>query len=282
MDAVPTLARRPAAAPTHVVSYDVETVPDPDVPAPADEAFPKPIRHRVVCISVAVARIGRDPATGAVRYEVEEIRSGGDPSWDERRLLKAFWAMLAARPTKLVGWNARRFDMPVLQARSLLHGLDAGIYWARGDRRTGYDARYDETWACDVMDALAARGAAPAHALDQVAVALGLPGKMGEHGSAVADRVAAGDLVRVRRYCETDAANCLAVWLRYERLTGRLDAAGLSAALDSQRDCLVRDPGGAPHLAAFAARWAPGGRAGPTTKPAPCRPVVPSPVSAPS
>lgn len=29
---------------------------------------------------------------------------------------------------KLVGWNTRRFDGPVLHVGSMIHGLDAGIW----------------------------------------------------------------------------------------------------------------------------------------------------------
>lgn len=241
--------------PTHAMSLDIETVPDPAVPAPADEAFPRPIRHRVVCISVAVARIDRDPATGLESYAVEEIRSGGDASWTEERLLRAFWAMLAARPTKILGWNTRKFDLPTMHARSMLYGLDAGIYWRRGDRWSGYGSRYSETWACDVMDQLSSCGAAPAHTLDQVAAALGFAGKMGESGAAVAELYAAGEIERIRRYCETDVSNLIGIWFHYQRLTGRITETGLADALASLRRCLTADPEGRPHLAEFARRW---------------------------
>lgn len=262
MPPTPAFAPRHAASyaggdlPTHVLCYDIETYPDPAMTSADDgTAFPKPLRHKVACISVVVARIDRRPEDGIERFEVEDVRSGGDPDWDEGRLLKAFWALLAARPYRLVGWNTRRFDMPVLQMRSLVHGLDAGIYWRRGDRWTGYDARNSGIWAIDLMDKLASHGAAPPHGLDEVARALGLPGKMGEHGGAVADMVAAGDIARVRRYCETDVVNTYACLLAYLRLTGRLGEADRDAALDSLRRCLTRDPEGAPHLADFARRW---------------------------
>lgn len=73
----PAGAEKPSAA----LCYDIETIPDFEIERPDGETFPKPYRHRVVCISVAVARIDRDPDTGLERYAVEEIRSGGDPSW---------------------------------------------------------------------------------------------------------------------------------------------------------------------------------------------------------
>ena len=240
--------------PTHVLAYDIETVPDEALPAPEAETFPKPIRHRVVCISVALARIVREKDCRE-RYEVEEIRSGGEAFWDEARLLRGFWSLLRSRPCRLVGWNSRRFDMPVLHARSLLHGVDAGIYWKRGDKWSGYRARYSPEWACDVMDALGSCGAAPAHGLDEVCAALGLPGKMGEHGSNVAELVARGDVERVRRYCETDAANTLGVYARYALLTGRMDVGGYRRTVEGMRAVLTADPDRAPHLAEFERRW---------------------------
>ena len=245
---------RRAERPDFALAYDIETVPDPDLPSEVAEAFPKPIRHKIACLSFVLARIVRDDE-GRERFEVEEIRSGGEADWDERRLVRGFWALLSAKPCRLIGWNSRRFDMPVLHARSLLHGVDAGIYWRRGDKWSGYGARYAGEWACDVMDALGSCGAAPAHGLDEVCAALGLPGKMGEHGSNVADLVAAGEIGRVRRYCETDAANTFAVYARYCLLTGRTDEEGYRRSVAGMRDVLAADPEGAPHLAEFERRW---------------------------
>lgn len=252
--AAPMRQETRAERPEYVLAYDIETVPDPDLPTEVTETFPKPIRHRIACLSFVLARIVRDGA-GRERFDVEEIRSGGEADWDERRLLRGFWALLAAKPCRLVGWNSRRFDMPVLHARSLLHGVDAGIYWRRGDRWSGYGARYSGEWACDVMDALGSCGAAPAHGLDEVCVALGLPGKMGESGSNVAELVERGEIERVRRYCETDVANTIGVYARYALLTGRMDAEGYRRTVEGMRAVLTADPERAPHLVEFERRW---------------------------
>jgi predicted PolB exonuclease-like 3'-5' exonuclease len=257
------VGRFPVENPTHLMAFDLETTRDTALIPPTwdPEKFPKPAWHRVVAISVAIARISTDPETGAERYDVQEIRSGGQPDWTEAALLSGFWSLLASRPFRLVSWNGQRFDIPVLVARSLLAGLDASVLWRRGDRWSGYLARYAESWHCDVQQSLSLNGATQAHGLEEAATALGYPGKAGEHGGAVEAMVAAGEIERVRRYCDADAANTMGCYFSWARLTGRTDHSGYEAARRSLAGYLRRERAARPHLGRFLDAW----RSAPTT-----------------
>src|SRR4051812_49026340 len=94
---------------------DIETVPDRDVLPDdfAEGAFPpKPIQHRVVAISFLSAALVRE---GRVeRYTVEECRSGGDLASGEEQLLRGFWRRFERDKPRVVTWNGRGFDLPVL------------------------------------------------------------------------------------------------------------------------------------------------------------------------
>ncbi|MCJ2074757.1 3'-5' exonuclease [Methylobacterium sp. E-016] len=62
------------------------------------------------------------------------------------------------------------------------------------------------------MEQLADYGAVARMGMEDVAVAMGLPGKIGGHGSEVAAMVTAGEIDRVRSYCECDCLNLFALY----------------------------------------------------------------------
>ena len=202
--------------------------------------------HRVVAISV-------------VLRSAEELRvwSLGDLESDEAELIRRFFDGIERFVPELVSWNGSGFDLPVLHYRSLLHGLQAPTYWEQGD--TQREFRYNHYlgrfhWRhIDLMDVLAGfqmRGRAP---LDEVAQMLGLPGKLGMSGDQVYPAFAAGELERIRHYCETDVLNTYLVYLRFEHLRGRLDATDYAREQDRARAWLAGQD--APHWKAYREAW---------------------------
>ncbi|WP_050783658.1 hypothetical protein [Methylobacterium nodulans] len=69
--------------------------------------------------------------------------------------------------------------------------------------------------------------------MDDLALAIGLPGKIGGHGSEVEGMVERGEIEQVRAYCEGDVLNLFALYVRWALLTGRTDPAGHNASLES-------------------------------------------------
>ncbi|SFU97726.1 MULTISPECIES: ribonuclease H-like domain-containing protein [unclassified Methylobacterium] len=239
-----------------LLALDIETVPDATL-LPAEwppDRFPKNAWHRIVAISFVTADILRGP-DGREAYAVTACRSGGDGDWDEARLLQAFWRFFAAGRYRVVTWNGRAFDMPTILARSMMHGVEASAWFRRGTRWEGYRHRFALDWHTDLMDATSEHGAAQRLTLDEAAAAIGLPGKMGEHGSHVAAMVAAGETDKIRAYCETDCLNLFVLYLRWAHLTGRTDAVlhdrsvvDLMVHLDGMRSS-------SPHLGRFVDAW---------------------------
>ena len=261
-----------------LLCLDVETVPDGElVPGdwPRDQFIAKGIWHRVVAVSIVEASIRR-ASDGRERYEVRCCRSGGEAAWDEGRLLRGFWKLFAATRPRLVTWNGRRFDMPVLRLRAMMYGVAADGWYAPGDRWNGYGQRFAPDWHCDLMEELADHGAATRLALQDVAVAMGLPGKVGGHGSEVAEMVERGELEAVRAYCEGDVINAFALYVRWALLTGRTDAAGHNASLESLVACLAAGRAERPHLGEFLDRWRSSVRPTPAAVPVGGRVCAPS------
>ncbi len=207
------------------------------------------IRHslqRVVCIS-AVLRT-RDGL---------KVWSLGEESSSEAELIQRFFAGLERYQPTLVSWNGSGFDLPVLHYRALLHGVQAPAYWDQGEfnrdaKFNNYLGRFHARHT-DLMDLLAGYQARAVQPLDQVATLLGFPGKMGMDGSQVWPAFLAGELAKIRQYCETDVLNTWLVFLRFQLMRGLLDSATLAAELAMVRDTLQAS--GQPHLLEFLSQW---------------------------
>ena len=159
----------------------------------------------------------------------------------------------------LVSWNGSGFDLPVLHYRALRHGIQAPRYWELGEtdrdfKWNNYLSRFH--WRhVDLMDVLAGfqnRGRA---SLDQTAVLLGFPGKLGMSGAAVWDRFLRGRIREIRDYCETDVLNTWLVYLRFEFMRGKLDSGQLAREFSLVRSTL--EAANEAHLGEFLSAWRP-------------------------
>lgn len=239
-----------------IICLDIETVPDRTLIPELDEGkfAAKPVWHRVVAISFVEARINRDKSCPE-KYEVMCCRSGGEAKWDEQQLLAKFWQYLAECAPRVVTWNGKGFDLPVLRSRAMMHGISARSWYQAGTKWDSYMQRFAPDWHCDLMEQLSDYRACASMKLDEIAQAIGLPGKMGGHGSEVEAMVARGEIDNVRAYCEADCLNLFALYVRWALLSGRTDAKGHNASLESLVRCLESEKDVRPHLGEFLDRW---------------------------
>src|SRR4051794_11667901 len=105
------------------------------------------------------------------------------------------------------------------------------------------------------MEQFSDYGACANMGLDDMARAIGLPGKLGTHGSEVDAMVKRGEIAKVRDYCESDVLNLFVLYVRWALLSGRTDLEGHNASLDSLARCLEAERGERPHLGEFLDRW---------------------------
>ncbi|MDH5512682.1 MAG: 3'-5' exonuclease [Gammaproteobacteria bacterium] len=185
------------------------------------------------------------------------VWSLGEPDSGEADLIRRFFDGIEKYTPTLVSWNGGGFDLPVLHYRALAHGISAPRYWENGSddqsfRWNNYLSRYHERHT-DLMDVLAGyqpRGGVP---LDELAQLLGLPGKLGRHGSEVWGQYLDGKIGEIRDYCELDALNTYLIYLRYELMRGNLDEAGLKRENDLVRTTLRA--ANKPHFNEFLKAW---------------------------
>lgn len=202
--------------------------------------------HRIVAISV-VLRSGD-------RFKVWSL---GDEDSGERELIERYFDGVDRYSPVLVSWNGGGFDLPVIHYRALRHGVQAPRYWETGDddstfRWNNYLNRfhYRHTDLMDVLSGYQIRAAAP---LDEIAMLIGLPGKLGMHGSRVWPQFQAGEIGTIRNYCETDVLNTYLIYLRFELIRGRLDEDTYNVECELVRESLSKEA--KPHFNAFLNAW---------------------------
>ncbi len=253
----------------NVLAFDIETIPDIEAGRrlhglgdlsdkdvgqvmfakrrqQADSEFLPLHLHRVVAIS-AVLRSG----------DLFKVWSLGNLDSSEAELITRFFEGIDRYTPTLVSWNGSGFDLPVLHYRSLVHGIQAVRYWDAGDedrefRWNNYLNRfhYRHTDLMDVISGYQARGFAP---LDEVAVLLGLPGKLGKSGANVWQQYLAGELQAIRDYCETDVVNTYLVYMRWQLIRGQVTHSEWKRETDLVRSALQNE--GKPHWEEFLRAW---------------------------
>jgi predicted PolB exonuclease-like 3'-5' exonuclease len=253
----------------HCLVFDIETVPDVDfgrryngLDGMDDDTVAKVMfaqrrektgneflplhQHRIVAISVLLRS----------RQELR-LWTLGEPDSDEAELIQRFYDGVERYSPDLVSWNGSGFDLPLLHYRALRHRISAPRYWETGDteqsfRWNNYLSRYH--WRhTDLMDVLAGFQPRAAAKLDEIAVLLGLPGKLGMSGDQVWPCFLEGGIRKIRDYCETDVLNTFLVYLRFELMRGRLNQGEHEAELQRVRALLGED--NRPHLQAFLSAW---------------------------
>ena len=202
--------------------------------------------HRIVAIS-AVLRRGNSL----------KVWSLGDKDSPEAELITRFYDGLERYTPTLVSWNGNGFDLPVLHYRSLLNGVTARRYWESGDddrefRYNNYLNRYH--WRhIDLMDVLAGFSPRAFAPLDEIAVMLGFPGKLGMSGADVWDVFLGGGIGKIREYCETDVLNTFLVYLKWEVVRGTLSPEQFDQECELVRAWLEQS--GQEHFREFLEAW---------------------------
>ena len=262
-----------------VLAFDIETVPDaqlirrlldlepglPDADAvrameqlrmqkTGGHSFAPLHLHRVVCVSV----VYRDS-------RVLRVKSLEGPEASEADILGSFFGGIEQAAPRLVSWNGRSFDVPVLIYRALRHGISAARFWETGDgdrdfRFNNYQNRYHERHT-DLMDLLSGYNLRSAISLDDCATTLGFPGKgQGPTGADVWPMFQEGKIDEIRQYCERDALNTYLVYLAFERTRGRLLTEEFEERTEELREHLQQED--QPHFQQFLEDWERAGTAG--------------------
>jgi len=253
-----------------ILVFDIETIPDaaglrklwdiaPEVSDAAVVELATQRRRQATGNDFLAPHVQKVVAISCALRSDEGVRvwSLGSAADSEPVIVKRFFDGIEKYKPQLVSWNGSGFDLPVLHYRALIHGIPGCCYWDTGDndrefKFNNYLSRF-HTRHTDLMDVLAGyqnRAWAP---LDEIAQLCGLPGKLGMSGAEVYGAFQRGEIEAIRRYCETDVANTLLLYHRFQLIRGNLTPEAYGKELEVFRAFLASSD--ALHWRQFDAAW---------------------------
>lgn len=137
------------------------------------------------------------------------------PGENEEELINNFFAMINKSKPKLVSFNGKGYDCPLLVLRAMKYELDASAYLDTRDKWNNYKTRFNEGRHCDLLESLTAFGQRGMR-LDLICKMLDFPGKYDVSGDDVARLYWAGELAKIEEYCESDVLNTYLLFINYE------------------------------------------------------------------
>jgi len=174
---------------------------------------------------------------------------------DEAALIQALFACIEQHHVPLVSWGGRAFALPVLSYRALLHGLGVAGALDQGDDERGSTPGWNplQSRHLDLQAALAVGNPVAEAPMDQLAGLLGLPVGGGLDDVTLWRQFRTGELALMHGDCLTEVLDVYLIYLRYQYLQGRLDAATVDQEYTRLRDWLAQS-GGA-HAREFLSHW---------------------------
>ena len=257
--------------------FDIETVPDTDAvfnltgslekdPEKLREelteyhlevtggknSFPRQPFHKVVAVSFLEAEIVRND-DGTESYHLKTLASNQKD--EEKYIVKGFFDYLQRIRPRLVSYNGRSFDMPVMKYRAMAHGVSGKWFYGAGDKWNSYMSRYSADWHCDLLEVLSDFGASARVKLNEACSIMGFPGKFGVDGSKVTEMYENGELDAIKHYCETDVLNTYLVYLRTMQHQGKITTVSYNKALADVVSFIENESAEKPYLAEFMEAW---------------------------
>lgn len=219
---------------THYIVFDIESIPDgellqavnyPDEPLTPDQAIDKaraaalaksdgasdfiPYSYQLP-VALCAMRVAHD-------FSIQNIACLDAPQYRPREIVRTFWESVPKfRKARLVTFNGRRFDIPLLELCAFRYGLVASDHFA--NRRGRY-----KTPDIDIYELLGNKGATfITGGLSLLAKMIGKPGKMGFSGDKVLDAYREGKLREINDYCVCDVLDTYFVFLRLNVIQGNI------------------------------------------------------------
>ncbi len=242
--------------------FDIETVPDEDLirkvydiegegievclkaqdihkESSGSTFLPHPF-HKIVSIAgVITDEFGKFISVGSFPK--------GDSEASEEELISEFLGFIDSKNPKIVSFNGRGFDIPVIMLRAMKYNISCHSFFEENNQKynknkwDNYKARYSENFHLDLYDSLGHFGATRSLKLDVVCSMANIPGKFDVHGSEVLELYYSGEYEKIREYCQSDVLNTYWLMLKYELLKGNIDIEEYQLCLESLKDRIPKN-----------------------------------------
>lgn len=174
--------------------------------------------HKVVAISAVMAdEFGKFLRVSTMKGE------------NEREILTKFIDFINKHNPRLVSFNGRGFDLPMILVRAMRYNISFPSFYEVENKELGkgkwdgnYRDRYSGKFSFDLLDHISEFGSVRGLKLDTLCASLNLPGKYDVHGDQVLELYYADKIDKINEYCESDTLNTYWLFLKYELLRGNL------------------------------------------------------------
>lgn len=239
---------------------DIETIPESEIAgewqptqAEIDRADGKPFPPIWVHKVVSIGMLALDPQLHPVKGG---CAAGGLAEGALEKDMIARWSEIASgkmhktSALRLVDWNGRGFDVPVLQTRAFRYGVDMSWYFGKIPDNKGQISSFSRTYRdryaghhMDLADLWNNHGAFQRPHLANLAMLMGLPGKVGIDGSKVHDAYKDGEHKAIDTYCMQDVYQTALIFQRFEYMKGNMSLEKYREAAGALADFIAKAPG---------------------------------------
>lgn len=196
--------------------------------------------HRLVTLSAVIANdFG----------EFIKVGDFGNGSDNEEEIIRHFFSFIDEKNPRLVSFNGRGFDMPMLLIRAMRYNISFPAWFDQNNPQLNkskwenYRQRYSEAFHTDLLDSLGNFGAVRNLKLDLICTMAGIPGKYDVSGDQVTTLYFQGELEKIKEYCQSDVLNTYWLWLKYELLQGKLTIEDYANFLNIMKENMPKDRG---------------------------------------
>ena len=204
-------------------------------------------------VAICVLKVGTD-------YRLQSLVNLDSPLYRPQEIVAAFWKGAQHYQAKLVSFNGRTFDIPVLELAAFRYGLQIpwhfkGAMGLLGSKEKGPRNRYSDLHI-DLFEFFSNYGANRlTGGLNLLSKLIGIPGKFEMSGANVYSMIQTGNYAAVNEYCSFDVLDTYFVFLRTKVLTGELTLFQESHLRNEAHKWLKAESEKQPHLLRYLEKW---------------------------
>lgn len=171
--------------------------------------------HKIVCISFMLCEI--ENTEYGENYIIKEFKTGGRNNENESEILEKFCNFLQKHKPKIVSFNGKTFDIPVIQYRSMMHHIPCPWLYSKE-----FSYKYNNEVHCDLIDAFSNFGSSARIKMTEVAALCNIPCKQNGSGNSVLEMYRNNQIQEICDYCEEDVLVTYILYLHYQMHRGAI------------------------------------------------------------
>jgi predicted PolB exonuclease-like 3'-5' exonuclease len=175
--------------------------------------FPRQLFHKIVCISFMYCEI--DVIDGKETYTIKELKTGGRNGEGEAEILEKFCNFIGKVKPRIISFNGKTFDMPVIQYRSMMNKIPSP--WMHG---FDFTYKYGTKIHIDLLDSFSNFGSSARVKMSEICALLNVPCKQNASGDSVLSMYNNGQIKEICDYCESDVVATYILYLYFQMHAG--------------------------------------------------------------